>query len=424
MLLKNAKWLNADGTFSKGSVHIENGIIAELTGRDLPDAGQEVLDASGMLVLPGTIDPHVHFREPGQLYKEGIDSASKAALAGGVTTVIDMPNNNPPCTTAKRIEQKKKLFRKKSHVNWGLMLHATEYGLPAVRPAIKSAKIYMAKSSAVPAITSEATIRRLMQHFPQVSFHAEDETEFDTDAKTGTPHHVKRPRASIAGALRKIEQALRSLPEKERPRTVICHMNTADEVRWLKRMKQEGFDVWGETCPHYLYFTQEDYLKQGSVFQVNPPIRTAADRDALRQAIADGTIDFMGTDHAPHQKSEKESGKPPSGIAAIEWLTPQMLHFVDSGLLSWKRFHRLICGQAATCYKIEKRNGIKAGNFADIVLVKQAAYPLKSEKVQSKAGIPLYENFDFGWRVEQTIVNGKIKFNGHTFFKEPKGKEV
>ena len=166
MIIKNAKWLNKDGSFSEGTIRIENGKISELTKGNLSDVGQQFLDAAGMLILPGAIDPHVHFREPGQIYKEGIDSASKAALRGGVITVIDMPNNNPPCTTAKRIEYKKELFRRKSHVNWGLMLHTSESKSPDVKDIIKSAKIYMAKSSALPAITSEQRI------FP--TFHIQD----------------------------------------------------------------------------------------------------------------------------------------------------------------------------------------------------------------------------------------------------------
>jgi len=320
--------------------------------------------------------------------------------------------------------QKKELFRKKSHVNWGLMLHTTERIPEAVQGQIKSAKIYMAKSSALPAITSQETIRKLMQHFPLVSFHAEDESEFDSSPEASRLHHEKRPRTAITTALNKIEQALKSLTEDQQPRTVICHMNTADEVEWLKRMKSDGFDVWGETCPHYLYFTQDDYIEKGALFQVNPPIRTKADQDALRQAIAERTIDFIGTDHAPHSKSEKESVKPPSGIAAIEWLMPQMLNFVDAGLLSWKRFHELMSSNAAACYNIEGRGSIKAGSFADLVFVKRLEKPQASSSVQTKAGINLYEKFDFKWRVESTIVNGVLKFSGNKLYLKEKGKEV
>jgi len=424
MLIKNAKWLNPDGTFSQGTIRIEDGKIVELIRGKLSVDGPQFLDASGMLILPGAIDPHVHFREPGQLYKEGINSASKAALSGGVTTIIDMPNNSPPCTTAKRIEQKKELFRRKCHVNWGLMLHTSEHSLSDVQDEIKSAKIYMAKSSALPAIISPHTIRKLMCHFPLVSFHAEDELEFDNSSNASTLHHEKRPRSAITGALAKVEQALKSLPKKEQPRTVICHMNTEDEVIWLKRMKEEGFDVWGETCPHYLYFTQDDYIEQGSLFQVNPPIRTQADQQALRQAISDGVIDFMGTDHAPHSQAEKGSNKPPSGIAAIEWLMPQMLHFVDQGMLNWKRFGQLMSGQAASCYRIKGRSEIKIDNYADLVLVKKLEKARDDYKVQSKTGINLYENFDFKWRVKTTIVNGIVKYAEDKFYDKEKGKEV
>lgn len=424
MLIKNAKWLNPNGTFSEGAIRIENGKIAELTEGNFSDASQQFLDASGMLVLPGAIDPHVHFREPGQLYKEGIDSASKAALRGGVTTVIDMPNNNPPCTTAKRIEQKKELFRRKCHVNWGLMLHTSEHSLPDVQDEIKSAKIFMAKSSALPAIILPDTIRNLMRHFHTVSFHAEDESAFDNSPGASSLHHEKRPRSAITGALTKVEQALKSLPENEQPRVVICHMNTTDEVVWMKRMKSEGFDVWGETCPHYFYFTQDDYIEKGALFQVNPPIRTKADQASLRRAIADGTIDFVGTDHAPHGLAEKNSANPPSGIAAIEWLMPQMLNFVDTGLLSWKRFHQLMSGNAAACYNIKGRDGIKTGNSADLIFVERLEKKQANDSVQSKIGVNLYEKFDFKWCVQTTIVNGTVKYDRHKFYTNEKGKEV
>lgn len=424
MLIKNANWLNPDGTFSKGSIQVENGRIAELSEGDLSAAGGNVLDADGMLVLPGAIDPHVHFREPGQLYKEGISRASKAALKGGVTTVIDMPNNNPPCTTAGRVAHKKDLFRRKSQVNWGLMLHTTPHSDPAVKCEVKSAKVYMAKSSALPAITETQVIARLMADFPVVSFHAEDESEFDTSPGASPLHHEKRPRQAIVTALQKIESALRSVPADKRPRVIICHMNTADEVRWLKRMKAEGFDVWGETCPHYLFFTQDDYIREGARFQVNPPIRTGKDQQALRLAIADGTIDFMGTDHAPHSNAEKSGDRPPSGIAAIEWLVPQMLHFVDNGLLSWQRFAELMTLNGARCYDVRQRDGIRVGNFADLVLVQRQKDGPAIEKVQTRSGINLYQHIHFNWRVQSTLVNGVIKYRQGRYFTEQKGKEV
>ncbi len=422
MLIKNAKWLNSDGEFIESNIHIKDGEITELSTSVLSD-DNEIFDAKDYLIVPGAIDSHVHFREPGQLYKEGILSGSKAALRGGVTTILDMPNNKPPCSTRKRIQQKKELFRKKSLVNWGVMLHATPNNKEDLNDQIKSAKIYMAKSSALLSINSLEVLKSLFKKYPIVSIHAEDDSEFDTSPNRSPLHHVYRPRKAISGALHKIELALKEIPVKKRPRVVICHMNTADEVEWITRMIKEGFDVWGETCPHYLYFTQDDYIKKGTAFQVNPPIRTKNDQKRLKEGIASGIIDFIGTDHAPHSKMEKESANPPSGIAAIEWLLPQMLHFVDQGLLNWKQFHKLLYTGASECYSIKGRNGIKEGNYADLVFIKKRDIKY-NQSIQTKAGQNLYKDFNFKWQVAATMVNGVIKFDGKHFITHIKGMEV
>ncbi|MBN1408387.1 MAG: dihydroorotase family protein [Calditrichaceae bacterium] len=422
MLIKNAKWLNSDGEFVQSEILIRNGKIAELSP-SISSINEEIFDAADYLIVPGAIDPHVHFREPGQLYKEGIVSGSKAALRGGVTTIIDMPNNKPPCSTGKRVQQKKKLFRKKSLINWGVMLHTTPHNNEELNDQIKSAKIYMAKSSALPSINSPEILKKLFIKYPIVSIHAEDDSEFDMSPERSPLHHENRPRKAITGALQKIESILKDIPENKRPRVVICHMNTADEVEWITRMKKVGFDVWGETCPHYLYFTQDDYIKKGTAFQVNPPIRTKDDQNRLREAVASGIIDFIGSDHAPHSKSEKESANPPSGIAAIEWLMPQLLHFIDEGLLSWKQFHKLICTRASECYSIKSRDGITPGNFADLVFIKNTD-GTQNEQMQTKAGRNLYKNFNFKWQAAVTMVNGVIKYDNKKFFTQIKGMEI
>lgn len=423
MLIKNAQWLTSEGKFINSDILVEDGKIVSLNKSIPPAKNEDVFDAKDYLVLPGAIDSHVHFREPGQLYKEGILSGSKAALRGGVTTVLDMPNNKPPCSTGKRIQQKKTLFRKKSLVNWGVLLHTTPDNKEDLNDQIISAKIYMAKSSALPAINSVNVLTRLFRKYPIVSIHAEDENEFDNSPGRSLLHHVCRPRRAITAALNKIESVLKALPAKERPRVVICHMNTADDVNWMIRMKEEGFDVWGETCPHYLYFTQDDYLKKGSVFQVNPPIRSKDDQQRLKEGIALGAIDFIGTDHAPHTKEEKQSVAPPSGIASIEWFMPQILNFVDQGLLNWKRFHNLVCNAAAQCYSIKGRDGIKRGNYADLVFVKKESKQ-DNRIIQTKAGRNLYKDCNFNWQVKATMVNGNIKFDENKFNVQVKGMEI
>jgi dihydroorotase len=424
MIISNGRWLNPRGELIRSDLHVVDGKIVAMSDSFSSLDDEIVYDARDLLILPGAIDPHVHFREPGQLYKEGIESGSKAALRGGVTTILDMPNNQPPCSTAKRLQHKKELFRRKSLVNWGIMFHTTVHNRDPVQAEIACAKIYMAKSSALPAITEMNDLKNLFIKFPMIAIHAEDETCFDRSPERSPWHHENRPREAITSALRKIEEALKSLARKQRPRIVICHMNTADEVEWIVRMKQEGFDVWAETCPHYLIFTQDDYMKRGSAFQVNPPIRTLRDQKHLREALSGGIIDFIGTDHAPHSQQEKHSSRPPSGIAAIEWLIPQMLHFVDEGLISWKSFHELICSGASRCYSITGRDGLKPGNAADLVFVRKSNDPINPGRVQTKAATHIYKDFNFRWEVVATMVNGVMKYDNNRFFTEMKGMEV
>ncbi|NOX87506.1 MAG: dihydroorotase family protein [Calditrichaeota bacterium] len=424
MVIKNARWLTAEGYFEEGHIEIQEGRIVKFGSSSSYGGNDSILNARGCLILPGMIDPHVHFREPGQRYKEGVCNGSKAALKGGVTSIIDMPNNKPPVTTKKRLEKKRIRFAKKSLVNWGIMYHASNGKKEAIEDLSKSVKIYMAKSSAMAPITGEDELKELFEFYSRVSVHAEDESEFLQDGKNRLPHHERRPRKAVISALQKIENALRKLPEEKRPRVVICHINTAEEADWLFRMKNEGFDVWGETCPHYLFFTQEDYLKEGAIFQVNPPIRTKNDRQKLLKALSEGIVDFIGTDHAPHTPEEKQSSNPPSGIAGIEWVLPQMLHLIDEGIINWKQLHQLTCRSAANCYDIEGRDGIKEGNWADLVFVKRLDEPQPNQTVITKTGFNIYDRFEFRWNVELTLVNGIVKFEKGKFPNESPGKAI
>ena len=260
MLIKNARWLNYDGEFQVGQILIKEDKIKAL-GNNLPVKNVDyVFDAGGMLILPGAIDPHVHFRQPGHLYKEGVANASRAALKGGATTILDMPNNKPPCSTVKKLLEKKEIFTKKCLVNWGLQLHTTPELQKNSRKLIKAAKVYMARSSSLAPITDVEVLKRTFEFYPVVTVHAEDETQFDNGPHSSPLHHVKRPRQAIVSALQKIEQALETIAVNKRPRVVICHINTSEEVDWIERKKSEGFDVWGETAPHYLFFTQNDLI--------------------------------------------------------------------------------------------------------------------------------------------------------------------
>ena len=420
MRIVNARWLAPDGAWTEGIIDVVQGRLRLLPGALAP-ASPEVVDAAGKLILPGFIDPHVHLREPGQIHKEGVLNGTRAALAGGVTTVLAMPNNKPPTSTARRLEAKRARFRRKSQVNWGLFLqatprHSSSVEAAAMAPGICGLKVYMAKSSAHPGVTEPRDLVALFRAWPVVAVHAEDDTCFcdgHYDMRN-IAHHVHRPRGSIQGALGKIEYALRQLEPAERPRVIILHAATTDEVSWLLRMKADGFDVVGETCPHYLLFTSADQIARGGELKCNPPIREAIDRMALQDGLASGAIDFLATDHAPHAPAENAlPDTPPSGIAGIEWLWPLLLHARDQGWVADSQLTRIACAAAARCYGIPGRDGIIDDNAADLVMVEHAPrdpFP----PVITKAGLTPFASIPLAWRVRATIVNGTLSYlNGH-----------
>ncbi|MBM4355913.1 MAG: amidohydrolase family protein [Deltaproteobacteria bacterium] len=443
----NANWVSPGGVVVSGVVAADGPLLRLLPGQTHPAVRRSghVIDGSGLLVLPGCIDGHVHFREPGQSRKEGIRNGSEAALAGGVTTVLDMPNNRPPCTTAARLERKRDLFARKCAVNWGLFVQASpwmarrgdsgnkgdaerEEGArgPGTGWGCVGAKVYLAKSSALPALPDPTALVRVFSSFPLVAVHAEDERLFRADA--GLPHHEARPIESIAAALGLVEKVLVSLPAPCRPRVVICHASSTVEIDWLGRMKRAGFDVWGETCAQYLYLTQDDYLREGARLKVNPPLRTADDALALREALRDGTLDFLSTHLAPHLLHEKSSASPPSGMPGIEWYLPNAWRLVDSGVLGLPRLTEITSGAAARCYGLVRRDGLRTGNHADFVLVRRHGTTFPERTVITRAGYCPYGQAGSqergGLQVVATVVGGELRYHEGRFLPGPPGQEV
>ena len=427
--------------------------------------------ADGLIIVPGLIDAHVHLREPGQVHKEGIANGTLAALKGGVTTVLDMPNNVPPCTTRERFEEKRALFAEKSRVNYGLFLQATTGGPQAPKNSA-GVKIYMAQSSALDALRDVDALERVFRRQSLAVIHAEDERKFSTAwkkvfhsvekspesfpqhgknpeefsiawknrekvfhsvEKSGKSfpyrgkldHHFRRSRAAVRAALKSIETAWRRVPAKNRPRLVIAHCSTVDEIEWVARMKRLGHDVWAETCPHYFLLTEDDYLRVGPRLQVNPPLRSGEDRAAIYEAVKNGGIDFVSTDHAPHLAKEKESAEPPSGIAGIEWLGPILLTLAKRGEISWKRYLELTVRNAAECYGIEDRGGIREGAWADIVFAEAMKKTATAdEKIVTRAAWHPFPDFEFTARLRAAMVNGQLAWVDGKARRGRHGREV
>ncbi|MGC4116874.1 MAG: dihydroorotase family protein [Myxococcales bacterium] len=411
LTITNADWLGPDGRFHQGTLVVRDGLLRL---GEAPDPEAPTLDAQGLRVLPGAIDAHTHLREPGQEHKEGIERGTRAALAGGVTTVLDMPNNLPPIDSEGMLERKRALFREKSKVNWGLHVQAPFAGT-ALQTA--SAKVYLAKSSSVPAVRAEQLAGILRTH-PRVTVHAEDESRFlpASSFLDQRSHHLQRPREAVASALEALETAYGKTPPHLRPRVVLCHMSTQLEVEFLEHCKALRWDFWGETCPHYWRLTAEDYVREGPRLKVNPPLRSETDRQAILDAIACGTIDFISTDHAPHTLDEKsDEASAPSGIPSIEWYMPLVLQLVEEGHIGWDRFAELTSRNAARCYGIRGRGAITEGMAADLVLVRKGERPGPKAKPITGAGYDPYPGERFEFDVEATVVNGLL---------QPRGQEV
>lgn len=430
--MTHARYLSAAGRWETGTLEFREGRVG-LAATPVGDEAGGVMDVRGRLVLPGAIDAHTHLRCFEQARKEGVANGSRAALKGGVTTVLDMPNDIPPITDAARLERKREVFRRECRVHWGLHVHAPFESGPRPGPHV-SAKTYMARSSSVAPAHEVGELRAILRSHPVVTVHAEDETCFlDATAEGAGEHHVRRPRQAVRSALAKLAEALGTLRQAERPRVVLCHASTADDVAWLRGMKARGFDVWGETCPHYLLLTAEDHARAGAPLKVNPPLRDAADAAALCAALGDGTIDFLSTDHAPHSSAEKALGpRAPSGIAGIEWYLPVVVHLVERGVMDWARAHEAIGARTRECFRLTRPFGLVPGAPADVVVLGRGA---TRGPVITRAGHEPFAGVGLGWRVEAVFVGGALAYRdapggrdgtdpGPTFDDETRGEEV
>lgn len=420
MRIVNARWVGRTGAVHEGELFVQNGRWCDHAPDDTA-----VLDAQGLLLCPGIVDPHVHFREPGALHKEGIVSGCHAALAGGVTTILEMPNTVPVCSTPAAYAQKRALYQEKCPMRWGLHYQAASGEQSPPGGPVASAKIYMAKSSMNDAVVSEEAVREVFARFSRVAVHAEDETAFCSvlppEVDPARAHHVRRPVEAIAAALRTLENALKSSPEAAKTRLILCHVGTALEVDWVRRMKQEGFDLWAETCPHYLLLTDEDYMALGDGLKVNPPLRSRANADAVLQGLADGVVDFLATDHAPHTREEKAVGAgAPSGIASAEVLLPLALGLTGQ-FVSSERLWDALCTRAAHAYQLPSVGAIEHGHWADFSLVRLGDFA--APEVITKAAWHPYLKQRFGHRVERTYVGAELRYDAGTLVMG-QGREV
>ena len=430
-----------EGGCYQASVRIEDGRIQSL---DPSQPSLPLREGWGRsFLLPGIIDEHVHMREPGLTHKATMESETRAAARGGVTTVLDMPNVVPQTTTLQMLEERYALAEGQCHVNYGFYLGATNDNLEEIKrldPTLcPGVKLFMGSSTGGMLVDREEKLRQIFCESPTlVMTHCEDTARIKSltlslSKREGIfsslpfPPPLEGLGAAFHPLIRDHEACYKStelavrLAKETGARLHVAHITTAQE---LELFEPSDDRITAEVCVPHLLFTDADYETLGTRIKCNPAIKTAADRDALRKALTDGHIRTVATDHAPHLLSEKEGGclKAMSGMPMVQFSLPAMLGLVDEGVLSIERAVELMCHNPARLYGIKDRGFIREGYWADLTLVRRQPWTVTKDCIESRCGWSPLEGRTFSWQVEKTWVNGNLVWDGTSFPLPPGGK--
>ena len=415
-LIQSGTLVNEGQTF-EGAIIVEDGRISQIVkGNTTPEASyDDVIDASGCFVLPGVIDDHVHFREPGLTEKADIESESRAAAAGGITTYFDMPNTVPQTTTLEALEEKFALAAEKSHVNYSFFFGATNNNADLFPQLdihrIPGIKLFMGSSTGNMLVDRREALEKIFASSPlPLMAHCEDTGIINRNMAEAKQKYGDDPKVTHHPEIRSVEACYEStrlaveLAKKHHARLHIAHLTTAKELELLG-----GEGVTAEVTTSHLYFCDRDYASLGTRIKCNPAIKTEGDREALREALNNGRITVIGTDHAPHLLSQKEGGcaRAASGMPMIQFSLVTMLELVDQGVLSLERLVELMCHNPARLFEVRHRGFLREGYQADIVLVRpNTGWTVTKDVIQSKCGWSPMEGHMYLWRVERTLCNG------------------
>ena len=395
----------------------------------------KIVDASGCFVLPGVIDDHVHFREPGLTRKADIESESRAAAYGGVTSYMEMPNTVPQTTTLEAWEEKRKLGAEKSYVNYSFFYGATNDNVDSFaqldRHRVPGIKLFMGSSTGNRLVDKMEALQRVFQTAKQLDLpvmtHCEDTEIINRNMAAAKAKYGDDPAVEHHPEIRSEEACYESsklaveLARQFGARLHIAHLTTAKELDLL------GGHVTGEAVIAHLYFSDADYATKKALIKCNPAVKTKADRDALRKALTDGRIATIGTDHAPHEWKDKQGGcaKAASGMPMVQFSLVTMLEMVDEGVLTIERLVELMAHQPAELFQVSKRGYLRKGYQADIVVVKpHTPWKVTKDVIQSKCKWSPMENHEYQWRIEQTFCNGHLVFDRGAFDDGYRGEEL
>ena len=437
--IKNAQIVNEGKTFN-GSVIIEDEIIVEVLQENETPSNEcdETIDASGCYLIPGVIDDHVHFRDPGLTHKADILTESMAAAAGGVTSYMDMPNTNPQTTTLEALEDKFKDAATKSIVNYSFYFGATNENADLLAQLDKNrvcgVKLFMGSSTGNMLVDQQETLKHIFANAGMlIATHCEDQQIISANTALYKEKYGEDPDVKYHPEIRNEEACYQSsalavqLAKETGARLHIMHISTAKELELLANKAIEEKNITAEACVSHLFFCDEDYETFGTRIKCNPAIKSKADRDALRQALTGNLIDVIGTDHAPHLLSEKQGGalKAVSGMPTLQFSLNSVMELVHEGLISMEQLVQKMCHAPATLYQIEKRGFIRTGYKADLAIVNpNTEWTVNKECILSKCGWSPMEGQTFHAKVEKTFVNGQMVYDGKQVDALHRGQEL
>ena len=436
-LIRDAELVN-EGRRYHGDLRIRDGRIARIAPQLAVEPGEQVLEARGRWLLPGMIDDQVHFREPGLTHKADIEHESRACLAGGITSFMDMPNTRPPALDAERLEAKYARAAEVSRANYGFYMGASNDNLehikrldPRSAPGIK---VFMGASTGNMLVDDPHALEGIFASAPTpVITHCEDTPIIEANLAAARARYGNAIPVEQHPLIRSREACIKStrlaidLARRHGTRLHVLHISTADELALFAPGPVQGKQITAETCVHYLHFCDADYARLGNRIKCNPAIKTAADRAAIIHALAEGRIDVLATDHAPHLESEKAQDyeHAPSGLPLVQYALQVALERVFDGKLTLGRVVEAACHAPALRFDVRERGFLREGYHADLVLIDPARpHPVTRAEILSKCGWSPFEGETLRSSIAATFLNGQMAFDGTQVIDSVRGQRL
>lgn len=438
-LIQGATLVNENEIY-KADVRIEDKYIEAVSKQGLnAKANEVVIDASGLYLIPGMIDDQVHFREPGLTHKAEIYTEAKAAVAGGITSFMEMPNTVPNTLTQELLEEKYQLAKAKSLANYSFFMGASNDNLEEVLKTnqrdVCGVKVFMGSSTGNMLVDKEEVLENLFANCNLlIATHCEDEQTIRRNLETAKSNYGTEIPFSLHPVIRSEEACYLSsskavnLAKKYNARLHVLHISTAKELAlFSNEISLNEKRITAEACIHHLWFSDEDYDQKGSFIKWNPAVKSSKDREAIRAAVKNNVIDVIATDHAPHTLKEKQSDylNAPSGGPLVQHALPALLELVNQKVFTLEEIVNKTSHSLATCFQIENRGYIREGYFADLVLLDMnKPTQVNRENVLSKCGWSPFEGTSFKSSIQKTFINGHLAYDQGVFNEEQKGMRM